>query len=103
VARVYATASVCLSASVSNLRNAVKEEVLIRRSFSVLLLLCCSAILASAAGNGQISGKVEDSSGAALSGVVVTVTDLTSGAVQHMVTGSDGSFTFNGLSMTGNS
>jgi iron complex outermembrane recepter protein len=70
---------------------------LIRRNISVLALLCCSAIIASAAGNGQISGKVTDASGAAVTAVVVSVTDLTSGAVVHVVTGSDGAFTFKGL------
>jgi iron complex outermembrane recepter protein len=71
---------------------------LIRRSLSVLALLCCSTVIASAAGNGQISGKVTDASGAAISDVVVSVTDLTSGAVVHVITGSDGTFTFSDLS-----
>jgi iron complex outermembrane recepter protein len=84
--------------SFSNSAKFVKEEALIRRSITVFLLLCCSAIVASAAGSGQISGTVTDASGAAMSGVVVTVTDLTSGAVQHVVTSSDGSFKFRGLS-----
>jgi iron complex outermembrane recepter protein len=76
----------------------IKEEVLIRRIISVLALVCCSAIVASAAGNGQISGTVTDNSGAGLSGAAVSVTDLTSGTMVHTVTGSDGSFSFTGLS-----
>jgi iron complex outermembrane recepter protein len=63
----------------------------------VLVLLCCSTIIASAAGNEQISGKVMDSSSAAMAGVVVSITDLTSGAVVHVVTGPDGTFIFKGL------
>lgn len=70
---------------------------MIRKIVSVLALLCCSAMIAAAAPSGTISGKVTDSSGAALSGVVVSVTDLTSGAVVHTVTGSYGSFTFKNL------
>jgi iron complex outermembrane recepter protein len=70
---------------------------LIRRGIGVLALLCCCALLATAAPTGTISGTVTDSSGAALTGVVVSVTDLTSGAVVHAVTGSNGTFTFNDL------
>lgn len=54
-------------------------------------------MLAFAAPSGTISGKVTDSSGAAMSGVVVSVTDLTSGAVVNTVTGKDGEFTFSDL------
>jgi iron complex outermembrane receptor protein len=76
----------------------VKEDVLIRKSVSLLVLLCCSAIAAFAAGNGTISGKVVDDFGDAIPGAVVSATDLTSGAVAHVITGSDGTFTFSGLS-----
>jgi iron complex outermembrane recepter protein len=70
---------------------------LIRRCISLLALFCCSAMLAFAAPSGTISGKVTDSSGAAMSGAVVTVTDLTSGAMVHTVTGKDGEFSFSDL------
>jgi iron complex outermembrane receptor protein len=70
---------------------------LIRRCISVLALFCCSAMLAFAAPSGTISGKVTDSSGAAMSGAVVTVTDLTSGAMVHTVTGKNGEFSFSDL------
>lgn len=63
----------------------------------VLALLCCTAMLAFAAPSGTISGKVTDSTGAALPGAVVTVTDLTSGASVHAVTGANGDFTFHNL------
>jgi iron complex outermembrane receptor protein len=71
---------------------------LIRRSISLLVLICCSAIAAYAAGNGTISGKVVDDFGDVISGAVVSATDLTSGAVVHVITGTDGTFRFTGLS-----
>jgi iron complex outermembrane recepter protein len=71
---------------------------LIRKGIGLLVLLCCTAIIGWAAPPGSISGKVVDVSGAAMSGAVVSVTDLTSGVVVHTVTGSDGEFSFTGLS-----
>jgi iron complex outermembrane receptor protein len=79
-------------------RQPVKEGVLIRRSISLLVLFCCSAIAAYAAGTGTISGKVVDDFGDVISGAVVSATDLTSGAVVHVITGTDGTFRFTGLS-----
>jgi len=50
------------------------------------------ALMALAQGTGKISGKVQDASGSPVAGATVTLSDLTSGAVVHVKTASDGQF-----------
>jgi hypothetical protein len=62
-----------------------------------LFILAC-APMTRAQGTGSISGKVVDVSGSAISGAVVSVTDLANGAVVHATTGVNGRFQVSGLS-----
>lgn len=62
-----------------------------------MLVFAC-AMMAWAQGTGTITGTVKDVSGALVSGATVSVTDLTTGAVIHATTGTNGEFSVTGLS-----
>src|SRR5437868_15320865 len=62
------------------------------RLFAGIFLLGVSANLACAQVTGTISGKVEDSSGAAVGGAIVAVKNLETGAVRTVTTDETGIF-----------
>jgi len=63
-----------------------------RRIVGLCVAVFCSVFLAWAAGQGTISGKAVDESGAAIPSASVSISNLTSGAVVRVTTGADGSF-----------
>lgn len=69
--------------------GSIRNSLLVR-ALSILLLLTGSAVAQATSGN--ITGTVVDSSGAALSGAQITITDLDRGAVYHIQANSDGNF-----------
>src|SRR5215468_2186383 len=60
-------------------------------------LLCCLAAGASAQTSGEITGLVTDSSGAAVSGANVTVTNKATGATRKVTTNNEGLYAFPSL------
>jgi hypothetical protein len=60
-------------------------------------LLCCLAAEASAQTSGEITGLVTDSSGAAVSGANVTVTNKATGATRKVATNNEGLYAFPSL------
>lgn len=73
-----------------------------RRSFHVLLSLTMVVLLfaasrASAQTSGEITGTVTDTSGAAVSGATVSVTNAATGATRKVVTNNDGIYSFPSL------
>ncbi len=68
-----------------------------RKLIRLWLIVACSALLASAQGTGQVSGKVLDESGRAIVGASVSMSNLTSGVVARTKTGADGTFRLSGL------
>src|SRR5499426_4068272 len=60
-------------------------------------LLCCLAAGASAQTSGEITGLVTDSSGAAVSGASVTVTNKATGATRKVATNNEGLYAFPSL------
>jgi hypothetical protein len=60
-------------------------------------LLCCLAAGASAQTSGEITGLVTDSSGAAVSGANVTVTNKATGATRKVATNNEGLYAFPSL------
>ena len=63
-----------------------------RRIVGLCAAVFCCVFLAWAAGQGAISGKAVDESGAAIPSASVSISDLTSGAVVRTTTGPDGEF-----------
>jgi len=68
-----------------------------RRILGVCVAVFLCVFLAWAAGQGAISGKAVDESGAAIASASVSVSNLTSGAVARTRTGADGQFRISNL------
>ena len=62
------------------------------RFFFALLVVAACAVAGWAQVSAAISGKVEDASGAAVSGATVTVRDVETGATRVVTTDSDGDY-----------
>src|SRR6266446_2756464 len=65
-----------------------------RVHFLVILLLIVSLPIFAQSSGGSVSGRVVDSTGAALPGVTITATNAATGFNRTTVTGSDGGFRF---------
>lgn len=70
--------------------------------FPSLLVICLfvgltTSLMAQSVETGVLTGKVTDSSGAAVANAIVTVTSLDSGQMQSTATRTDGSYRFDGL------
>ena len=72
-------------------------RALISLVIGALMMAAPSAVSAQAVGGAQITGFVRDSSGGALPGVDVTVTQTDTGIARSAVTGADGAFAFPNL------
>src|SRR2546427_1218597 len=57
-----------------------------------LLITSIPSLMAQTAGTGALSGRVMDSSGAVLPGVMVTITSLDTGQTRDAITGEDGTY-----------
>jgi Carboxypeptidase regulatory-like domain/TonB dependent receptor len=66
----------------------------LRASLAVMLVVVCAAALAAQTTLGRVSGSVLDSSGAALPGATVTLTNENTNQVQTTVAGDNGSYLF---------
>jgi iron complex outermembrane receptor protein len=67
---------------------------MLRKLFVLCLVTLVGVAVAHAANTASIQGKVTDSSGAAISNAIVSLTDLTTTNVIHATTGADGRFIF---------
>jgi uncharacterized surface anchored protein len=67
---------------------------MLRRLLALCLVLLVGVAVANAADTTSIQGKVTDSSGAALSGAIVSLKDLTTTKVIHATTDAEGQFVF---------
>ena len=71
-----------------------------RNTAFVLFLICCTLLVPNvcrAQNSAAVTGKVVDSSGAAIANAVVTLTNLTTGSASHSTTGNDGQFVFSAV------
>ncbi|HEV3480896.1 MAG TPA: TonB-dependent receptor [Candidatus Acidoferrales bacterium] len=71
---------------------------MLRNLVVVCLFILSFAIATCAQGSGAITGKAVDDTGAAIPRAIVSVTDLTTGAVLHATTDASGEFSVSGLS-----
>ncbi len=67
------------------------------RLFGVALAVLCAVPAFAQAPGGQITGKANDATGAAVQGVTVTITNQETGASKSVASASDGSYTAAGL------
>src|SRR5215467_10104334 len=58
----------------------------------VLFIISVPSLMAQTAGTGALSGRVMDSTGAVLPGVMVTITSLDTGQTREVITGEDGTY-----------
>ncbi len=70
---------------------------MLRKLFVLCLALMAGVAVASAASTVNITGKITDSSGAAIQNAAVTLTDMSTNRVTNTTTGADGTFVFHGV------
>ncbi len=70
-----------------------------KRILALLIFVCFSVLHAGAQTTAQISGTVQDSSGAAVAGAQVQVTDVDTNAIRTAQTSDDGAYLFPSLAI----
>src|SRR5579872_3201344 len=74
-------------------------DATMKRVFALIVFVCFPVLYAGAQTTAQISGNVQDSSGASVAGAQVQVTDVDTNAVRTTQTSDDGSYLFPSLAI----